>query len=155
MLGTTYACVGGMSNRARLVLAVAAMGLVAGCGATPLPAATSPSPATGHVYVATIADNGTTLSVRVGDELKVQLNSTYWTIQGAGNTAVLRAVQPAVVSPDSSGCVPGGGCGTVTMVFEVAGAGSTDVTASRQSCGEAMRCTGGDGSFRVSVVSTP
>ena len=109
----------------------------------------------GQVYVATGADNGGTLSVHIGDELKVQLTSTYWTIHGSANSAVLRAMEPAAVSPQSSGCVPGGGCGTVTMVFEVVGAGSSDVTASRQSCGEAMRCTGNQDSYRVSVVAAP
>ena len=93
--------------------------------------------------------------MHLGRELKVQLSSTYWTIHGSTNPTVLRAMEPAVVSPRSSGCVPGGGCGTVTMVFKVVGAGSSDVTASRQSCGEAMRCTGNEGSYRVSVEATP
>ncbi len=131
-----------------------ALTLLAACGAVYLPAAGSPSAATGQLYVASDSDNGRTLNVHVGDRLELKLSSTYWMIEGSSNSQVLRPASAAVVSPQPSGCVPGGGCGTVDMMFDVVGAGSADVTASRNSCGEAMGCTGSAGSYRVSVVAT-
>ncbi|HSS61867.1 MAG TPA: hypothetical protein VLK30_10475 [Candidatus Limnocylindrales bacterium] len=134
----------------------AAFGLAA-CGAAGLPAAagtpsaTSASPTNGQLHVAIDSDNGKTLNVRVGDRVEVRLSSTYWIVSGSSDSRVLKAEGPAVVSPRPSGCVPGGGCGTVDVVFDVVGPGAAYVVASRDSCGEAMRCTGGAGSYRLAV----
>ncbi len=48
--------------------------------------------------------------------------------------------------------MPGGGCGTVTAWFNADGPGTAVVTASRTSCGEAMACGGGAGSYRLTVI---
>jgi hypothetical protein len=146
-------------SEAKRILAAGAALLVgawlAACGAAEIPAAGSPSPsAGGQLHVATDSDNGKTLDVRVGDRLELKLASTYWMVKGSSDPQVLRAEGPAVVSPQPSGCVAGGGCGTVDVVFDVVGAGSAEVTASRNSCGEAMGCTGSEGAYRVAVEAT-
>ena len=132
---------------------VLAAALLAGCGPHYMPAAGSPPTTGGQLQTATESDSGKTLNVHVGDRLELKLSSTYWMVHGSSNPQVLRAEGPAVVSPQP-GCVPGAGCGTVDVVFDVVGRGSADVTASRNSCGEAMGCTGSTGSYRVTVVAT-
>jgi predicted secreted protein len=101
------------------------------------------APAGAHAG-ATEADNGTTMALHRGDTLTVTLHSTYWTIQGSSRPTVLMSQGPATTQgepPSSKRCVPGQGCGTVTESFTAAGDGTADVTASRTTCGEAMRCT--------------
>lgn len=130
--------------------------LIVSCGAAGLgtPASGSPIPGGLNTVVVTEPDNGKTLPVHVGERVEVRLSSTYWTFNGSSNPAVLRAVGPAVISPQPSGCVPGGGCGLAIADFDVIGVGSADVTASRTSCGEAMGCTGNQGSYQVTVAAT-
>jgi hypothetical protein len=127
--------------------AVAAFALLLAAGCTS--AAGSGQPTTKRV---TDRDKGTTVTLHIGDRLKVVLASTYWTIHPASKPAVLRSDGRPVTTPRPTGCVPGGGCGTVTATFTAAGDGTTIVSASRTSCGEALRCTGGNGVYRVSVV---
>lgn len=128
--------------------------LLAACGAAPGGAVPRPSEPGRPLQVAGDSDNGRTFQLHVGDRLEVRLGSTYWTVKGSSNPGVLVAEGPMVVSPSPSGCVPGGGCGTVAVTFDVVGAGTADVTASRTSCGEAMGCTGSEGSYRITVVAT-
>jgi len=145
----------GCQDRARTVLSarlagplalVAAWLLAACCGAA---AAPGPTPAT---VTAGDQDNGHELSLHVGDHLLLTLNSTYWTISESSNPPVLRQAAQPVVSPRRSGCVPGEGCGTVRASFDALAPGAADVTASRTSCGEALACTGGAGSYRLRVL---
>jgi hypothetical protein len=101
------------------------------------------APAGAHAD-ATEANNGTTMALHRGDTLTVTLHSTYWTIEGSSKPTVLVAQGPATTAgepPSSKRCVPGQGCGTVTESFTAVGDGTADVTASRTTCGEAMRCT--------------
>src|SRR5262249_28849687 len=128
----------------RLAVLVAALTVIA-CGAGA--AGSSVSRATVAV---TDADNGRTVTVAPGDRLTVTLGSTYWTFSGSSNAAVLRQVGQPVASPGT--CPPGGGGGQVSGTFTAVQAGRADVTASRSSCGEALSCTGGAGSYRVTVV---
>ena len=156
---------------ALLAAAFAAAALLAACGAagggrggTPAGAG-SPGPTAGarvplrtpptvdaRTLTARDADNGHALSVHVGDHLQVVLGSTYWQLSGSSDPAVLRPSSQPTVSPQPGGCVPGGGCGTVSARFEAVAPGRADVTASRTSCGEALACTGAQGSYRVTVV---
>jgi hypothetical protein len=144
-------------ERCRLVpaaagpLALVAALLLAGCGAAVAGPGGSPSP-TPATLAAGDADNGHRLDARAGDHVVVTLNSTYWTINDSSNPAVLRMAGQPVVSPQIGGCVPGGGCGTVRAAFDALAPGTADVTASRTSCGEALACTGGAGSYRLTVV---
>ena len=131
-----------------------ALALAAGCAsaartATP---STSPTTTTPKVVTKTVtyADKGATVTLHVGDRLKVVLDSTYWAILGGSPTVLLVGKQ--VATPSVNGCVPGGGCGTVSETFTADGKGTSTVSASRTSCGEALRCTGGKGEFDVTVV---
>jgi hypothetical protein len=101
----------------------------------------------------TETDNGHTLRIHAGSELKLILHNTYWQIVGSSSTAVLAPVGAAVYSGAGLiSCIPGSGCGTVTQVFRAAGLGQATLTASRTSCGEVLQCTGTAGSFKVTIV---
>jgi len=97
-------------------------------------------------------DNGKRVTIRVGDELKVVLESTYWTIAGSSNASVLSAEGIQVDHPRLRGCVPGEGCGIAAREFVAEAAGTVTLTAGRTSCGEALRCTGTNGSYSVTVT---
>jgi hypothetical protein len=97
-------------------------------------------------------DKGTTVALHVGDRLKVVLANTYWTLGPSAKPAVLRSDGRPSVRPRSNGCVPGAGCGTVVETFTATAKGTASVGASRTSCGEALRCTGDQGVYKVSVV---
>ena len=135
-----------VSGRTRLAVVAVAL-VVAGCGAA---GGSSSSAERGSPVAVTDTDSGRTIAVARGAELVVTLHSTYWTFAAASNPAVLQEVGQPVASPGS--CPPGVGCGQVTATFTAVGPGRADVTASRSSCGEALSCTGGAGSYRVSVV---
>ncbi len=94
------------------------------------------------------------VSLRVGQQLIIDLHSTYWMVQGSSNPPVLAMDGAVVVSPSPDGCVPGEGCGTVTADFHAIAPGDAVVSASRTSCGEALRCTRGQGTFRLTVHVT-
>jgi len=96
-------------------------------------------------------DKGT-VRLRRGQQLRVVLHSTYWQFQKAPNPSVLRLERAPKVRPRLSGCVPGGGCGTVTATYLAAARGSSTVSAERSSCGEAMGCTPDAGRYTVRVV---
>jgi len=99
------------------------------------------------------ADNGSTVSLRAGGTLRVVLHSTYWQFDPPSDPTVLRSDGRPATSPAPPGqCVPGGGCGTVTATFSALRAGRAVVTAHRTSCGEALRCTGNQGSYAVTVM---
>lgn len=96
--------------------------------------------------------NKGTVTLRRGQQLRVVLHSTYWQFQKAPNPSVLRLERAPKVRPRLSGCVPGEGCGTVTATYLAAARGSSTVSAERNSCGEAMGCTGDTGRYTVRVV---
>jgi hypothetical protein len=144
-----------VSNTLRVVIALVSTAFLASCGAAMTGGGASPSPGStpeAGLIVATDSDNGKTLELHVGDRLEVTLNSTYWNIQESSDLSVVRLAGPMAVSPRPNGCVPGGGCGLAIATFDAVGTGTADVTASRTSCGEAMRCVGSAGSYRLSVV---
>jgi hypothetical protein len=98
----------------------------------------------------TFGDKGSTVGLHVGATLRVVLDSTYWSMNPSPNPGVL-APHGAATTVPRSGCVPGEGCGTVTALFLAHSSGTISISASRTSCGEALRCTNGDGSFQVTV----
>jgi hypothetical protein len=98
--------------------------------------------------------NASTVSLRVGSRLRVVLRSTYWQF-GRVAAGVVEATGAPVTVPDSSHCIPGGGCGTATEVFRALAPGRARITASRTSCGEAFTCPPGQGSFSLTVVVLP
>jgi hypothetical protein len=174
MHGGSETTTGPIDRSARLLApALLAAALLAACGAaaggagggqppaavgSPAPTATArvplrtPPTVDARTVTAGDQDNGRVLSVHVGDHLRVVLASTYWQLAGSSDPNVLRPAGEPAVSPQPSGCVPGGGCGSVTAPFDAVAAGRADVTARRASCGEALACTGAQGSYRVTVV---
>ncbi|MDT4959066.1 MAG: hypothetical protein QOD31_2865 [Pseudonocardiales bacterium] len=146
------------ANRARLAMCAAVL-VLAGCqsGAhrTEPGSHTSGTAArsAGHKTVtAGEADGGHTITVAIGDDVAVVLHSTYWQLAPLTG-GVLQASGPAAVAPATpKSCVPGQGCGTVTQTFRAKAGGRALITASRTSCGEAMRCTGSNGSYHLTVV---
>jgi len=148
--------------------ALLAVFVLAACGAgggsptvaSPSPGATAtsrvplrtPPLAAPRTVIVRDQDNGHALSVHVGDHVYVVLGSTYWALDGSSDPAVLRPTVAPSASPQAKGCVPGAGCGIVTGQFDAVAAGRADVTAKRSTCGEALACTGSQGSYRVTVV---
>ena len=98
------------------------------------------------------ADNGKTITVRRRDEVTAILHSTYWTFNKPSDGRVLIAESGPVVRPQQQGCVPGQGCGTVTVRYLAAGAGRSVISAHRDTCGEAMACAPNQRDWRVTVV---
>ncbi len=105
-------------------------------------------------------DDGSTVTLRVGRTLRIVLGSparpgsTYWRF-GPLPSPVLAPIGTPTVTPDHSAAAcsrPGTGCGTVALTLTGRSAGTTVVTASRASCGEALRCPTGQDSFRLTVV---
>jgi hypothetical protein len=144
-----------MSKTLCVFSALVSVAFLASCGAAMTGGEASPSPGStpeAGLIVATDSDNGKTFELHVGDRLEVKLGSTYWNFNESSDLSVLRLAGPMAISPRPNGCVPGGGCGLAIASFAAVGTGSADVTASRSSCGEAMRCVGNAGSYRLSVV---
>jgi hypothetical protein len=128
----------------RLVIALLAAGLAVGLGAC--------GQSLSEVKVDD-SKNGQSVKVHVGDTVKVTLNATYWTFDQSSDPLVLKELGDQVVTPDPVGsCLPGMGCGVTTAWYKALSAGSATVSASRVSCGEALRCVGNQGTYRVRVV---
>ena len=101
----------------------------------------------------TEGDNGRSVVLRVGSEVKLVLHNTHWQISRSSDTAVLSLVSgPDYSSAGPISCIPGTGCGTVTTVFRAIAPGQATVTASRTSCGEVLACTGSAGAYQVTFV---
>jgi len=106
--------------------------------------------ATPRTVVAGWPDKGHSVSLHTGDVLQVRLNSTYWQFRPASTGGVLSAghrVAHAKRMP-----YPGSGAGTVIVTYRALRSGTATVSARRGSCGEAMRCSAGQASYRLTVV---
>jgi len=159
-----------MSAGRRVALALVAVAItgLTGCSAVGAPhpsptasvSASVPSPRAGTTTPESVAgvvsvdesQNGMTVTVQAGDRIVATLHSTYW--QFAAPSGVLQPRGDAVTTPDPKGsCLPGVGCGTVRLTALAASAGEGTLSASRTSCGEAMGCPPGQGSWSVHVVA--
>jgi hypothetical protein len=99
------------------------------------------------------AQNGGTVTLAVGDFLEVTLGSTAWTFAPSPDSSILLPQGEQAVSPAPRGqCFPGMSCGTTSARFKALKTGSTTISASRVSCGEARRCVGAEGQFQLTVV---
>ena len=98
-------------------------------------------------------DNGQTIGVRRGGTVTLVLHSTYWQVTGSSDDAVLAADdQPTTTAPPpGTGCVPGGGCGTVTARYTARAGGTATISARRSTCGEAMACRPDQTTYRVTI----
>ena len=101
---------------------------------------------------------GTSVNAIAGDQIRVSLGSTYWSFQPTSDPSVLVQDGTTQIAPSGS-CVPGGGCGTTTAIFDAVSAGTATIGASRTSCGEAMGCGPGQGdgvcTITVNVARKP
>ncbi|GAA2743946.1 hypothetical protein GCM10009868_19750 [Terrabacter aerolatus] len=98
----------------------------------------------------TESDNGRTVDVAGGRVLVAVLHNTYWRFGPPG--AGITQLGEQVVTPAPRGtCLPGVGCGTVVARYRTVGVGAADLTASRTTCGEALRCSPSQGSWVVHV----
>jgi hypothetical protein len=96
--------------------------------------------------------------VKIGTQIPLTLHSMYWRLApparygalSAKGAPVLKPILPGPTAP--KGCsIPGSGCGTQTWKFVATKVGISHLIATRTTCGEAMRCTGSNGRFEVTV----
>lgn len=98
--------------------------------------------------------NGKTVHVHVGNRVDLQLASSYWTVNGSSDSAVLRQDGDTTALPRPTDCpaIPGLGCVPVRTDFSAVKPGTAVISADRLSCGEAMRCGPNQEHFAVTVV---
>lgn len=99
------------------------------------------------------AGAGDHLQLQVGDQLQIIFHSTYWTAPSNSDPTVLAPVGDPVVAGRLSGCVAGMGCGTVTITFAVRATGTSIIGAHRDTCGEALACSGTRGDYQLTVTT--
>jgi hypothetical protein len=120
-----------------------------GAGVVMIAAGALFAPGAGALNTGTVllneASNARVITVAPGYHLTLTLHSTYWTVVPLGAQHTLRQAGNATtvgsLTQGSSRCVPGQGCGTVTVHYVATGAGQVRLRATRSTCGEAMRCT--------------
>jgi len=120
------------------MLALAACGSAASTGST-----------TGRVTVRW-RDKGHTVNVSRGTHILVKLSNTYWHVSRSSNRAVIRK-RGKTVRREGGTCPPGVGCGTTIARFLAVGNGTAHIRAWRTSCGEALKCTHGQGRYDVAI----
>jgi hypothetical protein len=96
--------------------------------------------------------NGITVTVVTYTTVHVVLHSTYWTFQPVSDSRVLGVLREPVITPDATVRIPGTGAGAITLDLRAVGPGQAKVSASRESCGEALRCAENQRTFSVTIV---
>ncbi len=91
---------------------------------------------------------GHTLAAHPNDVIEVRLDSTYWRFHRV--TGGVLSSGTFVSRPEHG--PPGVGAGTMIATFRALKSGTAHVSAARASCGEALRCVGGQNSFTLTVV---
>ncbi|NUR04208.1 MAG: hypothetical protein HOY79_49215 [Streptomyces sp.] len=92
------------------------------------------------------------MRVTTGTLIVVRLHSTYWSTPAGSDPRVLVRVGGG---PTATGtCPPGRGCGISSAQFTAGRPGTAHIAARRDSCGEAMRCSPGQGRYDVTVSVT-
>lgn len=98
------------------------------------------------------SNNGQNFRLHRGDVVTLAL-SGYWQVTSTGPL-----VATGTPGLDTSGCehaVPGSGCARVVQQYQAYKVGSGSVLASRDSCGEAMKCRSSQRHWRVNVDVVP
>jgi hypothetical protein len=114
-----------------------------------------PPGTTGGRVVVDEQQNRSNVRLTVGQRLEFDLHNLYWTVQGSPTPRLLSQDGPTQqVLPSPGACPPGVGCGLLRTTFTAHQTGTVTLTASRTTCGEALRCTGDQGSYRITVVIT-
>jgi hypothetical protein len=144
---------------ATLAVAISGCGSVAagsgnGGHGTSSPSTAGPSAAGHKTIVARNNANGGTISVHVGDSVKLILSSSYWNVSGSSTPRVLRQDGVAVVLPRPPSCpaIPGLGCRPIQVLFTALAPGTAIIKASRTTCGEALACDKRGTHFQMTVV---
>jgi len=130
-------------------MAVAAVALLAvGCSQN--------ATVTGNSHVVVVRDNsnGKTVRVSAGDRLELILASSYWNVDSSTSPAVLREDGPTsyLAPPSDCSTMPGSGCVPEQTPFTALAPGTAVITASRESCGEALACRPDQSHFRLTVI---
>lgn len=148
----------GFGRRHRLMMAGMAVSVfsilvTAGCG-TAVSRTMGPSAGDPAVIVVRNDANGRSVTARAGDRLELILSSSYWHVTGSSAPGVLRQDGPPVLLRRPRTCpkIPGLGCIPVRADFTARTKGRATITATRTTCGEAMRCKPGQTRFTVTVV---
>lgn len=95
--------------------------------------------------------NGRTVDAQVGEAITVTLSTTNWTFGAVSDAGVLtQAKQRVTFGP--VGCRSLRNCGSVDVRLLAAAPGRAIVRATREKCGELVRCTGAAALFTVTVV---
>ena len=148
-----------MKRALRSLAGTAVALLMAGCASGVPSAGGQHSPSGGPatptaLTVSSDHANGRTFRVTVGERLNLILTSTYWQLRGSSAPAVLRQDGGATPLPRPSSCpkIPGLGCTPVRTSFLALAPGTAVITASRTTCGEALRCAAGQRHLRVTIV---
>ena len=97
-------------------------------------------------------DNGGSIAVLTNGIVHVVLHSTYWKFQPVTDSRIVGALHDPVVAPDMTVRVPGTGAGMVTLDLRAIGPGKSQVTATRETCGAALRCADNQRTFTVIIV---
>ncbi|WP_405883831.1 hypothetical protein OG762_38025 [Streptomyces sp. NBC_01136] len=146
--------------------AAAATVALGGCSSGPTGPAVSPPPSRTPASSASSAPSesatrsvvlderarGTTVRVTTGTLVVVRLHSAYWSTPAGSDPRVLTPVGGGTT--DTATCPPGRGCGISSARFTALRPGTAQITAGRDSCGEAMRCPPGQGRYDVTVTVT-
>jgi hypothetical protein len=124
---------------------------------TPPPAVSSGSTATaGPSALASAevgeANNGGSITVTVGAQVKLALHSIYWSGVATSDPAVLAQVGEAGYGPGTIKCIPGTGCGLLSATFRAASPGTATITAHRTNCGQERPCPSDQKDFAVTIV---
>ena len=138
----------------RLALTAAAAALVAVMAACGTAHSAGHGPGSGGVLVLRDHANGTTVHVPVGERIELILSSDYWRVHGSSSDAVLTLNGRAHYLPRPKSCpkIPGIGCIPIETTFTAVAKGTAVLTASRQTCGEALKCQPPQEHFRLTVV---
>jgi hypothetical protein len=139
-----------LTGAAVLGLAMAA----AGCGSGAHSVSTPGSPPAA-LRLTENADN-TTVHVTVGQTVEVDLHSTYWSELTSSAPHLLQRVDHShpLITAGPSFCPPGAGCGAVPSDFVAKAPGTTQLTATRHVCGEALPCRPDQRTFTLTVDIT-
>ena len=102
------------------------------------------------------SNNGQRIQVTSGTTLQITLHSTYWTEGKVKNLVKIGEPQISPIMPSANatpGCQHAGmGCGTIIWKFKAVKKGSALFTATRISCGEALKCTADQTTYSLNIV---
>jgi predicted secreted protein len=101
-------------------------------------------------------DNGSTVVLRRGQHLVLSLGDnavggTYWHLAPPHPGGVVRGGPVSVHSRNHPGQIAGSGVGTVVQEFTAEADGTTNISAHRTSCGEALRCSLQQATFTITI----